>query len=52
MIRAIATDVPALPPGDTTAVAVALRTALPSLTRLTAAEQPLMAEWLDRIAFG
>lgn len=50
VIRAIATEVPALPPGDTTAAAVALRTALPALTTLTAAEGTLMAEWLDRIA--
>lgn len=49
VIRTIATDMPALPAGDTTAAAVALRTALTELTPLTAAERTLMAEWLDRI---
>lgn len=49
VIRAIATDVSALPAGDITAAAVALRTELPALTTLTPAERTMMAEWLDRI---
>jgi len=49
VIRAIAIDLPVLPAGDTAAAAVALRTALPALTTLTAAERALMAEWLDGI---
>lgn len=49
VLRAIITNAPDAPAGNTTAAAVALRSDLPNLTVLSEAEAALFAEWLDRI---
>lgn len=46
--RAILTDAPALTENKATTVAVAFRTVIPELSKLSAAERSLMSEWLDR----
>ncbi|MEV0093986.1 helix-turn-helix domain-containing protein [Streptomyces sp. NPDC050738] len=46
--HAILTDAPALAEDGTTAAAVAFRTVVPELPRLTDAERGLLSEWLDR----
>jgi AcrR family transcriptional regulator len=48
VMRSILTDLPMLPEGNTTAVAVAFRAVAPDLPMLTDAERALLAEWLDR----
>ncbi|MFC1416338.1 TetR/AcrR family transcriptional regulator [Streptacidiphilus cavernicola] len=50
VIAAITTDTPAAHPPTPVTAAVALRAVLPRTTALTAREQDLMQEWLDRIA--
>jgi AcrR family transcriptional regulator len=48
VMRTILTDAPALATGSATAAAVAFRTAVPDLPKLTEPERALMSEWLDR----
>jgi hypothetical protein len=48
--RSILTDAPALAQDDAAAAAVAFRTVVPRLTRLTGAERALLSQWLDRAA--
>jgi len=50
VIAAITTDAPAPPAPGPVGAAVALRAVLPKTSVLTAREQALMEEWLDRIA--
>lgn len=52
VLRSILTDAPALAEDSTTAAAVAFRTIVPSLPKLTHVERALMAEWLDRATDG
>lgn len=51
-MQAILTDMPASSSDSTTAAAVAFRTVVPTLPRLTDAERTLMSEWLDRAVEG
>ena len=48
VVQAILTDAPALAEETPTAAAVALRTFVPALGMLSAAERALLTEWLDR----
>jgi AcrR family transcriptional regulator len=48
VLRSILTDVPAVAADGVTAAAVAFRTVVPKLPKLTNAELELMSEWLDR----
>jgi AcrR family transcriptional regulator len=48
VLQSILTDAPALAEDGTTAAAVAFRTIVPSLPKLTDIERALMSEWLDR----
>lgn len=48
--RTVLTDAPAETADNAAAAAVALRAALPELSMLTAGEQTVLAEWLDRIS--
>jgi len=48
VMAAVLTDAPARAGDDTVAAAVAFRTVVPDLPRLTAAERALLAQWLDR----
>jgi AcrR family transcriptional regulator len=48
VMRSILTNVPMLPAGSPTAVAVAIRAVAPELPMLTEAERALLSEWLDR----
>lgn len=54
VIGAVTTDAPAPAPGDEplTVAARTVRTALPDVADLSAAEKSLLAEWLDRLATG
>jgi hypothetical protein len=47
-MQAILTDAPAPAEDSTIAAAVAFRTVVPKLPRLTDIERALMSEWLDR----
>jgi AcrR family transcriptional regulator len=48
VLREILTDAPAVPASGPVAAAVAFRAVAPRLDMLSAAEQKLLAEWLDR----
>jgi hypothetical protein len=48
--QAIILDTPDLPHRSATAAAIALRANLSDVTGLSAAEQALMTEWLDRVS--
>lgn len=48
VLHSILTDVPAVAADSVTAAAVAFRTVVPNLPKLTDAELELMSEWLDR----
>lgn len=48
VMGAILTDAPSRAHGGATAAAVAFRTVVPKLARLSEAERALLAEWLDR----
>jgi len=48
VLAAILAENPAPPASDPTALAVALRTAVPELPELTEAERELLHEWLTR----
>lgn len=48
VLRAVLTDVPALPAGSAAAAVVAFRAVAPELAMLTGTERALLAEWLDR----
>ena len=50
VISAIVNDVPAIRRSGATGAALALRAALPESTVLSAGEQALLSEWLDRFA--
>lgn len=52
LIAAVTTDVPASVAPGPAGAAIAMRAVLPQATALTAREQALMSEWLDRIADG
>jgi AcrR family transcriptional regulator len=52
IIAAITTDTPAVERPGPVPAAVALAAALPDLETLTAGEQALLGEWLDRVAHG
>ena len=51
-IAAITTDAPAPAPSGAANAAITLRAVLPQTSALTASEQALMREWLERIANG
>jgi AcrR family transcriptional regulator len=48
--RSVLTDAPVLAEDSAPAAAVAFRTVVPELTRLTEAERALLSQWLDRAA--
>jgi AcrR family transcriptional regulator len=50
VMQAILTDAPAFADDGTTAAAVAFRTVVPSLSKLTGNERAMLSEWLDRAA--